>query len=133
MNDSVRERLTSALHGRYRIERELGQGGMATVFLAEDLRHGRRVALKVLDPEVASAIGPERFLREIETVAKLSHPHILTLHDSGQADGLLFYVMPYVTGEALRQRIERDQQLPLEDALRITREIADALDHAHRQ
>src|SRR5512141_3014745 len=133
MNGDLQQRLASTLTGRYRIERELGRGGMATVFLAEDLRHGRQVAIKVLDPEVAAAIGPERFLREIETVARLSHPHVLTLHDSGQADGLLFYVMPYVTGESLRQRIERDQQLPLEDALRITREIADALDHAHRQ
>jgi len=127
------QRLTTALADRYRIEHELGRGGMATVFLAEDLKHRRRVAIKVLDPEVAAAIGPERFLREIETVAKLSHPHVLTLHDSGQAASLLFFVMPYVTGESLRQRLERDKQLPLEDALQITREVADALDHAHRQ
>jgi tetratricopeptide (TPR) repeat protein/tRNA A-37 threonylcarbamoyl transferase component Bud32 len=127
------QRLQSTLAGRYRIECELGRGGMATVFLAEDLKHGRRVAIKVLDPEVAAAIGPERFLREIETVARLSHPHVLTLHDSGQADGLLFFVMPYVTGESLRQRLERDRQLPLDEALRLTREVADALDHAHRQ
>jgi tRNA A-37 threonylcarbamoyl transferase component Bud32/tetratricopeptide (TPR) repeat protein len=127
------QRLTTALADRYRIERTLGRGGMATVFLAEDLKHHRRVAIKVLDPEVAAAIGPERFQREIETVAKLSHPHVLTLHDSGQAGGLLFFVMPYVRGESLRQRLERDRQLPLEDALQITREVADALDHAHRQ
>jgi tRNA A-37 threonylcarbamoyl transferase component Bud32/tetratricopeptide (TPR) repeat protein len=129
----VSRQLQDALAGRYRIERELGRGGMATVYLADDLKHHRRVAIKVLDPEVAAAIGSERFLREIETVAKLSHPHVLTLHDSGQAAGLLFYVMPYVTGESLRQRLERDRQLPLEDALQITREVADALGFAHRQ
>jgi serine/threonine-protein kinase len=127
------ERLSSALSDRYRIERPLGRGGMATVFLADDLKHHRRVALKVLDPEVGAAIGPERFLREIETVARLTHPHILPLHDSGVADGLLFYVMPYVEGESLRDRLTREKQLPLEDALRIAREVADALDYAHRR
>jgi serine/threonine protein kinase len=127
------QRLQDALAGRYTIERELGRGGMATVFLARDLKHQRRVALKVLEPEVARAIGPERFLREIETAARLSHPHILPLFDSGQADGLLFYAMPYVEGESLRERLERDKQLPLEEALRLTREIASALDYAHRQ
>jgi len=127
------ELLQHALAERYRIERELGRGGMATVFLAEDLKHRRRVAIKVLDPEVAAAIGPERFLREIETVAKLSHPHILPLHDSGEANGLLFYVMPFVAGESLRDRLTRAQQLPLEEALRLTREVAAALEHAHRQ
>jgi TolB-like protein/tRNA A-37 threonylcarbamoyl transferase component Bud32 len=125
------QRLHSALADRYRIERELGRGGMATVFLAEDLKHHRRVAIKVLDPEVAAAIGPERFLREIETVARLTHPHILPLHDSGVADGLLFYVMPYVEGESLRDRLTREKQLPLDDALRIAREAADALSYAH--
>ena len=124
-------RLTTALADRYRIERELGRGGMATVFLAEDLRHRRQVAIKVLDPEVAAAIGPERFLREIETVARLTHPHILPLHDSGQADSLLFYVMPYVEGESLRSRLTREKQLPLADAQRIAAELADALDYAH--
>ncbi|HVP39830.1 MAG TPA: protein kinase [Candidatus Saccharimonadales bacterium] len=123
--------LQDALAGRYRIERELGRGGMATVFLAEDLKHRRRVALKVLDPEVAAAVGSERFLREIETVAQLTHPHILPLHDSGEAGGLLFYVMPYVEGESLRQRLAREKQLPLEDALRIAREAAEALGYAH--
>ena len=121
-------RLTTALADRYRIERELGRGGMATVFLAEDLKHRRRVAIKVLDPEVAVAIGPERFLREIETVAGLQHPHILPLFDSGQADSLLFYVMPYVEGESLRSRLTREKQLPLADAQRIAAELADALD-----
>ena len=104
---------------------------MATVFLAEDVKHGRRVAIKVLDPEVAAAIGPERFLREIATVARLTHPHILPLHDSGVTDGLLFYVMPYVEGESLRERLTREKQLPVDDALRIAREVADALSYAH--
>ena len=125
------QRLQDALSGRYRIERTLGGGGMATVFLAEDLKHHRRVAIKVLSPEVAAAIGPKRFLREIETVAKLTHPHILPLHDSGAADGLLFYVMPYVEGESLRDRLTREKQLPLDDALRIAREVSDALGYAH--
>ena len=125
-------RLRDALSGRYRIERELGRGGMATVFLAEDLKHHRRVAIKVFDPEVAAAIGSERFQREIEIVARLTHPHILPLHDSGVAEGFLFYVMPYVEGESLRDRLTREKQLPLEDALCIAREVADALDYAHR-
>ena len=125
------QRLQNALGDRYRIDRELGRGGMASVLLADDPKHHRRVAIKVFDPVVAATIGPERFLREIETVAGLTHPHILPLHDSGVADGLLFYVMPYVEGESLRQRLEREKQLPLEDALRITREVADALGHAH--
>ncbi len=125
------DRLQIALASRYRIERTLGRGGTATVFLAEDLKHGRRVAVKVLDPEVAAAIGPERFLGEIATVARLTHPHILPLHDSGVADGLLYYVMPYVEGESLRDRLAREKQLPLDDALRIVREVADALSYAH--
>ena len=127
------QRLSPALADRYRIERPLGRGGMATVFLAEDLKHHRRVAIKVLDPEVAAAIGPERFLREIETIARLTHPHILPLHDSGAADGLLFYVMPYVEGESLRERLAREKQLPVDDALRVAREVADALSYAHSQ
>ena len=127
------EHLVAALADRYRIERELGRGGMATVFLAEDLKHRRRVAIKVLDPEVAAAIGSERFLREIEVAAGLNHPHILALHESGAADGLLYYVMPFAEGESLRQRLEREKQLPLAEALRITREVADALDYAHRR
>lgn len=125
------QRVSAALAGRYTVERELGRGGMATVFLAEDLKHHRQVAIKVLDPEVAAAIGPERFLREIETVAALTHPHILPLFDSGQAGGLLFYVMPYVEGESLRDRLNREKELPLDDALRIAREVADALSYAH--
>src|SRR5262249_22774958 len=115
-------------------ERELGKGGMATVFLARDLRHHRRaVAIKVLDPELAAAIGPERFLREIEIATGLSHPHILPVHDSGSADGLLYYVMPYAEGDSRRRRLDREKHLPLEDAVRIAREVADALDFAHRR
>src|ERR1051325_6920845 len=117
-------RLTSALADRYRLERELGAGGMATVYLAEDLRHHRKVAIKVLRPELASAVGPERFLREIETTANLRHPHILPLYDSGEAEGFLFYVMPLVEGESLRDRLNREKQLPIDDALRITRVVA---------
>jgi tetratricopeptide (TPR) repeat protein len=125
------ERLNENLVGRYRVERELGEGGMATVYLAEDLRHHRQVAIKVLKPELAATLGPDRFLREIEISAGLDHPHILPLYDSGDADGLLFYVMPYVEGESLRERLERERQLPLEDALKIAREVADALSYAH--
>ncbi len=120
------ERLKAALADRYRIERELGSGGMATVYLAQDLKHERQVAVKVLRPELAAALGPERFLREIKIAANLNHPHILPLHDSGEADGFLFYVMPYVEGESLRARMDREKQLPIEDALQIVREVADA-------
>jgi serine/threonine-protein kinase len=127
------EQLNVPFAGRYRIERELGRGGMATVYLAADLRHSRRVAIKVLDPELAAALGSERFLREIEVAAGLHHPHILPLYDSGSANGQLFYVMPYAEGESLRQRLQREKQLPLDDALRVTREVADALDYAHRR
>jgi serine/threonine-protein kinase len=119
------------LAGRYRLERELGQGGMATVYLARDLRHERAVALKVLRPELAQALGADRFLREIRTTAQLTHPHILPLHDSGEAAGFLYYVMPYVEGESLRDRLLREKQLPLDDALQLTREVADALSYAH--
>src|SRR5439155_10811533 len=123
--------LQAALADRYALERELGHGGMATVFLARDLRHGRLVAIKVLRPEIAAALGPERFLREIQTAARLTHPHILPLHDSGEAAGSLFYVMPYIEGESLGDRLEREGQLPLEEALRISREVAAALSYAH--
>jgi len=123
--------LQAALADRYALERELGRGGMATVYLARDLRHGRLVAIKVLRPEIAAALGPERFLREIQTAARLTHPHILPLHDSGEAAGSLFYVMPYIEGESLRDRLEREGQLPLEEALRISREVAAALSYAH--
>ncbi len=125
------DRLQQALADRYRIERELGRGGVATVFLATDLKHQRGVALKVLHPELALALGSARFLREIATVAQFRHPNILPLHDSGVADGLLYYVMPFIEGETLRQRLEREKQLPMEDALRITREVGDALGYAH--
>ena len=126
------ERLSAVLADRYRIERELGQGGMATVYLAHDLKHDRQVALKVLRPELAAVIGAERFLHEIKTTANLQHPHILPLFDSGTVDGTVFYVMPFVRGETLRDRLTRDKQLPIDDAVRITREVASALDYAHR-
>ena len=124
-------RLSDALADRYRIERELGAGGMATVYLAHDVRHDRRVALKVLRPELAAVIGADRFLAEIRTTANLQHPHILPLFDSGQVDGTVFYVMPYVDGEALRDRITREKQLPIDDAVRIASEVGDALGYAH--
>jgi len=125
-------RLVSALEDRYLVERELGEGGMATVYLAHDRRHDRRVALKVLRPELAAVVGAERFLAEIRTTANLQHPHILPLFDSGEADSFLFYVMPYVEGETLRERIDREKQLPMEEAVRIATAVAGALDHAHR-
>jgi serine/threonine-protein kinase len=126
------ERLTRALEGRYVVEKKLGEGGMATVFLAEDLKHKRKVALKVLKPELAAVVGAERFLTEIETTANLQHPHILPLFDSGEADSFLFYVMPYVEGESLHDRLERERQLPVDDAVRIASDMAEALDYAHR-
>jgi len=128
---NVPDRLQSALSTNYRVERELGSGGMATVYLAHDIKHDRNVAIKVLHPELAAALGGERFLSEIKTTAKLQHPHILPLLDSGEADGLLYYVMPYIEGETLRGRLERERQLPIVDALRIAREVADALGAAH--
>ena len=124
--------LAHALAGRYTIGREVGAGGMATVYLAEDEKHGRKVAVKVLHPDLAAALGAERFLAEIKTTANLQHPHILPLHDSGEADGFLFYVMPYVEGETLRHRFEREGQLPIDDAVRIAKEVGSALDYAHR-
>jgi len=123
--------LRAAISDRYRVERLLGSGGMATVYLAQDLKHDRPVAIKVLRPELASALGPERFLREIQIAAKLNHPHILTLHDSGEAGGLLFYVMPYVEGESVLERVVREKRLPVEDAVRMGREVASALAYAH--
>jgi len=125
------DRLQVALADRYEIEHELGHGGMATVYLALDLKHHRRVAIKVLNAELAATLGPARFLREIEIAAQLQHPHILPLHDSGEADGLLYYVMPYVEGDSLRGRLRRERQLPLDEALAIAREVADALSYAH--
>src|SRR4249919_3841300 len=126
-------RLAAALADRYRVERELGQGGMATVYLAEDLKHHRKVALKVLRPELAAALGPERFFREIEVAAGLQHPHILPLHDSGEAAGFLYYVMPFVDGENLRGRLTRHGELPIHEAVRLLSEVADALAYAHSQ
>jgi eukaryotic-like serine/threonine-protein kinase len=125
-------RLATALSGRYTIERELGAGGMATVYLAHDVRHDRPVALKLLRPELAAILGGERFLKEIRLTANLQHPHILGLHDSGEADGLVYYVMPYVEGESLRERLTREHQLPIEEVLRVATEVAGALDYAHR-
>jgi eukaryotic-like serine/threonine-protein kinase len=126
------ERLAAALAAHYRLERELGAGGMATVYLAQDLKHDRKVAVKVLRPELAAVIGAERFLAEIKTTANLQHPHILGLIDSGDADGFLYYVMPYIEGESLRDRLTREKQLPVDVAVRVAGEVASALDYAHR-
>ena len=125
--------VSEALQGRYTIERELGRGGMATVYLAHDVKLRRRVALKVLHPDLGATLGPERFLREITIASRLTHPHILALHDSGEADGRLFYAMPYVDGESLRQRLDRESQLPVSEVIGIVRAVASALDYAHRQ
>jgi serine/threonine-protein kinase len=123
--------LAAALGDRYRLERELGAGGMATVYLAEDVRHQRKVAVKVLHPELSAVLGPERFLKEITLTASLQHPHILPLFDSGRAAAQLYYVMPFIDGETLRARLERERQLPVADAVRIASEVADALAYAH--
>jgi serine/threonine protein kinase/Tfp pilus assembly protein PilF len=133
MASELVEHLASALADRYTIERELGRGGMATVYLAHDAKHQRQVALKVLKPELAAALGADRFLHEIRVTARLNHPHILPLHDSGEAQGFLFYTMPFVAGESVRRRLDRERQLSIEHALRITEEVAAALDYAHRQ
>ncbi len=132
MSDAV-TRLNAALEGRYAIERELGEGGLATVYLADDLKHERKVALKVLKPELAAVVGAERFMAEIKTTANLQHPHILPLFDSGEADGFLFYVMPYVEGESLRDRLDREKQLRVDEAVRLTTDLAEALHAAHEQ
>jgi serine/threonine-protein kinase len=129
---TVNDRLSSALADRYRIERELGAGGMATVYLAADVKHDRKVAIKVLKPELAAVLGAERFVQEIKTTAALSHPHILPLFDSGEAGGFLYYVMPFIEGETIRDRLNRETQLGIEEAVKITTEAADALDYAHR-
>src|SRR5919202_7074113 len=129
----LRAQLEAGLAGRYVVERELGRGGMATVYLAQDLRHERPVALQVLHPELAGALGPQRFQREIRLAARLQHPHILTVLDSGEAAGQLWFTMPFVEGETLRDRLTRERQLPVEDALRIAREAAQGLHYAHRQ
>jgi Tol biopolymer transport system component len=132
VTDSPLPRLAAALSGRYRIERELGAGGMATVYLAHDEKHDRKVAIKVLKPELAAVLGAERFVVEIKTTASLQHPHILPLFDSGTADGFLFYVMPYIQGETIREKLNRETQFGVDEAVRIAREVADALDYAHR-
>src|SRR5579872_4980040 len=124
-------RLNSSLEGRYEVAREIGAGGMATVYLARDLKHDRPVALKLLNPELGAVLGGERFLSEIRVTANLQHPNLLPLFDSGSADGFLYYVMPYVEGETLRHRLERERQLPVDEALRIATAIAGALDYAH--
>src|SRR6266702_4020724 len=126
------DRLATALADRYGIQRELGRGGMATVHLARDLKHDRLVALKVLRPELAASLGADRFLREIQVTAHLTHPNILPLLDSGRADEFLYYVTPYVEGESLRSRLERERQLPVDEAVRLATEVAGALDYAHR-
>ena len=136
----ITEHLSTALADRYRIERRLGEGGMATVYLAEDLKHDRKVALKVLRPELAAVLGADRFLQEIKTTAQLQHPHILPLYDSGStaaAHGggteFLYYVMPYIQGETLREKLDREQQLGIDEAVSIATEVADALQYAHEQ
>src|SRR5689334_24331240 len=131
MNETIR--LTAALAGRYAIEREIGQGGMATVYLARDLRHDRDVALKVLRPELGAVLGAERFLAEVRITARLDHPHILTLIDSGSAGGVLYYVLPFVRGESLRDLLNRESQLGVDQALAITKQVGSALDYAHRK
>ncbi len=127
----ITARLSTALADRYRIERHLGEGGMATVYLAEDLKHKRKVAVKVLRPELAAVLGAERFVQEITTTANLQHPHILPLHDSGDVDGFLYYVMPFIDGETLRDKLNRETQLGIDEAVKITTEVADALHYAH--
>jgi serine/threonine-protein kinase len=133
MTTTAVERLNAALKGRYSIERKLGEGGMAIVYLADDIKHERRVALKVLKPELAAVVGAERFLAEIKTTANLQHPNILALYDSGEAEGFLYYVMPYIQGETLRDRLEREKQLPVDEAVRIATEVAEALQVAHEE
>ena len=126
------DKLTKALEGKYKIIREIGRGGMATVYLAEDFRHGREVAVKVLHPDLASALGTDRFLREIRLAARLNHPHILPLFDSGEADGFLYYVMPYIEGESLRDLLNREGRLSIDHACGIARSVAGALDYANK-
>src|SRR5437868_11460304 len=130
--DATTSSLNSALTGRYDIEREIGRGGMATVYLARDVKHDRLVALKMLDPELGAILGVERFLSEIRVTANLQHPNLLPLFDSGEADGLLFYVMPFVEGETLRDRLMRERQLTVDEAVRLATAVASALDYAHR-
>jgi serine/threonine protein kinase len=133
MNEDAIVRLKASLSGRYEIEGEIGAGGMATVYLAMDLKHHRKVAVKVLHPELASLLGAERFLNEIRVTAGLQHPHILALHDSGEADSFLYFIMPYVEGESLRSRLMREGALPIPEAVELLREIADGLAYAHER
>ncbi|MDH4352003.1 MAG: serine/threonine protein kinase, partial [Gemmatimonadota bacterium] len=142
MTSVIASRLAAAVAGRYTLERQLGQGGMATVYLAHDLKHDRKVAIKVLRPELAAVLGAERFVQEIKTTANLQHPNILPLFDSGRAETdeggqgrteFLYYVMPYIEGETLRDKLNRETQLGIEEAVKITTEVADALDYAHGQ
>ena len=126
-------RLNAELEGRYRVLREIGSGGMATVYLAEDLKHGRDVAVKVLHARLASSVGSERFLREIRVSARLNHPHILTLIDSGQAGDALFYVIPFVDGESIRAKLDREKRVDLQETATLIRQVASALDYAHQQ
>jgi serine/threonine-protein kinase len=130
---SITEALKVALGDRYVIQEEVGAGGMATVYVAHDVKHDRKVALKVLRPELAAVIGAERFLNEIKVTANLQHPHILPLHDSGEAESFLYYVMPFVEGDTLRDKLDREKQLGIDDAVEIARGVASALDYAHRQ
>ncbi len=132
MND-ILHRLKTALADRYAIQEEIGAGGMATVYLARDLKHDRDVAVKVLRPELAAALGPERFHREIKIAAQLQHPHILPLLDSGEADGFLYYVMPFVKGVSLREKLTQQGEFPVAEAVKVLREVVDALAHAHEQ
>ena len=129
----IETRLKAALSGRYTLDHEVGAGGMATVYLATDDKHDRKVALKVLRPELAAVLGPDRFPREIKIVAQFNHPHILSLYDSGESEGFLYYVMPFAEGESLRQRMRREGQLPIGDVVRILREVVDALAYAHER
>jgi serine/threonine-protein kinase len=133
VSEDVLESLKPALSDRYTIEGELGRGGMAVVYSAHDIKHSRKVAIKVLRPEFTASIGVDRFLREVEIAARLTHPHVLSLHDSGKANGFLYYVMPFVSGGSLRDWMNAEKQLAVEDALRVTSEVADALDYAHSQ
>ena len=129
----ITARLTTALADRYAIEREIGAGGMATVYLAEDLKHHRKVAVKVLRPELAAVLGAERFLKEIEVTANLQHPNILPLYDSGEADAFLYYVMPYIEGESLRDKLNREKQLAVEETVEIAKSVAGAFSYAHER
>ena len=127
------DQLNDALTGRYRVERELGRGGAAIIYLAHDLKHDRKVALKVLRPDLALSLGSDRFLREIKIAARLSHPHVLPVHDSGNTKGFLYYVMPFVEGSSLRERLEEQGQLDIDDVVALLHDLLDALQHAHQR